>query len=140
MTMKVEATNGPLKFHFSDGSEVRLTPGRPVELPEDRAERLLIKLPGRVRVLPSTDPAICECPSEPIIIEPAPESTRQRPVFWQSMADGRIHGPARVTDLARAGEEFWLWIEYQGQGRWIRDILLRSRAQFEAQRSGEGQP
>lgn len=34
------------------GGEVRLEPGKPVGLPNERAKRLLAKAPGRVRVVP----------------------------------------------------------------------------------------
>lgn len=34
------------------GGEVHLEPGKPVDLPDDRAQRLLAKAPGRVRVVP----------------------------------------------------------------------------------------
>lgn len=34
------------------GGEVRLEPGKPVDLPDERAKRLLTKAPGRVRVVP----------------------------------------------------------------------------------------
>ena len=33
------------------GGEVRLEPGKPVDLPDERAKRLLAKAPGRVRVV-----------------------------------------------------------------------------------------
>ena len=39
------------------GGEIRLEPGKPVELPDERAKRLLAKAPGRVRVVsPSIQP------------------------------------------------------------------------------------
>lgn len=34
------------------GGEIHLKPGRPIDLPDERAQRLLSKAPGRVRVLP----------------------------------------------------------------------------------------
>lgn len=86
---------------------------------------------------PNQERAVSQLPEEPVIMEPAEEAVRARPVFWESQ--GRIFGPATVTDFAKAGDEYWLWIEYRGEGRWIRDVLLRSRAQFEAQSKVEGQ-
>jgi hypothetical protein len=52
--MKVECVGPPLIYRWPKG-EVRLVPGHPVELPEDRATRLLEKAPGRVRVVNSAD-------------------------------------------------------------------------------------
>lgn len=50
--MLIEATVKPLTYRWPQG-EVRLEPGHPVELPDDRAQRLLEKAPGRVRAVPS---------------------------------------------------------------------------------------
>ena len=36
------------------GGEVHLEPGTPIDLPDDRARRLLDKAPGKVRVIPPT--------------------------------------------------------------------------------------
>ena len=52
--MKIECIGPPFVYRWPDG-EVRLVPGKPVELPEDRAARLLEKAPGRVRVVESVD-------------------------------------------------------------------------------------
>ena len=38
-------------YHRWPDGEVRLTPGQPVDLPDDRAARLLAKAPGRVRAV-----------------------------------------------------------------------------------------
>ncbi|TSA02155.1 MAG: hypothetical protein D4R81_05185 [Nitrospiraceae bacterium] len=48
--MLIEATGKALTYRWPHG-EVRLEPGRPVELPDDRANRLLAKAPGRVRAV-----------------------------------------------------------------------------------------
>jgi hypothetical protein len=48
--MLLEATGKPICYRWP-GGEVVLTPGRPMELPEDRAWRLLERAPGRVRVI-----------------------------------------------------------------------------------------
>ena len=47
---KLDAVDAPVVFRGRWG-EVRLIPGQPVELPDDRATRLLGKAPGRVRVV-----------------------------------------------------------------------------------------
>lgn len=48
--MLVEAIGKPITYRWPEG-EVRLEPGKPVELPNDRARRLLDKAPGKVRVV-----------------------------------------------------------------------------------------
>lgn len=51
--MKLEAIGTPLTYRWPGGS-VYLEPGRPVDLPEARAQRLLDKAPGKVRVITPT--------------------------------------------------------------------------------------
>ena len=46
---------GPAFTYSWPGGTVRLAPGYPVELPEDRAARLLAKAPGRVRIMAHHD-------------------------------------------------------------------------------------
>ena len=48
--MIIECIGSPFTYRWPTG-EVRLVPGQPVELPDDRAARLLEKAPGRVRVV-----------------------------------------------------------------------------------------
>ena len=48
--MKVEAIGKPLIYRWPSG-EIRLVPGQPVELPDDRAARLFAKAPGRARAV-----------------------------------------------------------------------------------------
>lgn len=121
--MLIEASS-PLTVRLPSG-EIHLTPGQPVELPDEQAKRLLEKVPGKVRAVSSP---------EPITIEPA--SPNAKPVYWER-ADGRIYGPARVTDLAKVGtgatEQFWVIVEYQGQPSWLRSDRLRSKRAFEQQ-------
>ncbi len=50
--MLLEAVEKPIIYRWPQG-EVRLEPGKPVELPDDRAQRLLEKAPGKVRAVPS---------------------------------------------------------------------------------------
>lgn len=49
--MMVEAIGEGFTYRWP-GGEVRLKPGEPVDLPDERARRLLTKAPGRVRVVP----------------------------------------------------------------------------------------
>src|SRR4029078_6910404 len=46
--MNIECVGPPFTYRWPEG-EVRLVPGQPVELSDDRAVRLLQKAPGRVR-------------------------------------------------------------------------------------------
>ena len=50
--MKVEALV-PFTYRWP-GGEVHLEPGKPIDLPDDRAQRLINKAPGKVRVCPPT--------------------------------------------------------------------------------------
>ena len=52
--MIIECVGAPFTYRWPTG-EVRLTPGRPVELPDGRVARLLEKAPGRVRVVELTN-------------------------------------------------------------------------------------
>ena len=45
---------GPAFTYRWPGGEVRFEPGIPVDLPDDRARRVLSKAPGRVRVIAPT--------------------------------------------------------------------------------------
>lgn len=47
--MIVECVGDAFTYRWP-GGEIRLEPGKPVELPDERAKRLLAKAPGKVRV------------------------------------------------------------------------------------------
>lgn len=49
--MLVEAVNKTLRVRWPDAVEIRLVPGRPVAVPEDRARKLLQMAGGRVRIV-----------------------------------------------------------------------------------------
>lgn len=51
--MLIEAVNHPILCRFP-GGEIRMEPGKPVDLPEARALRLLDKAAGKVRVIAPT--------------------------------------------------------------------------------------
>lgn len=51
--MLIEAIGNPLTYKWP-GGEVHLEPGRPINLPDDRAQRLLSKAPGKVRMVTPT--------------------------------------------------------------------------------------
>lgn len=122
--MKVEAIGEPFVYRWP-GGEVRLEPGKPVELTSERAEKLLARAYGRVRAVEA---------AETVVIEPAANNARQ--VFWEQ-ADGRILGPAVPEFLAKVGDgpraTFWIVVTHDGQPRWVRSDRLRSRRQFQTQ-------
>ena len=127
--MRLEAL-APFTYRWP-GGEIHLEPGRPVDLADDRARRLIQKAGDRVRVIES----------DPIVLEPA--SATARPIYWESM-DGTWYGPAIPEYLERTGtgdhEQFWVITTYQGAIRWIRADRLRSRQAFEATRTGRDDP
>jgi len=51
--MLIEAVNHPILCRFP-GGEIRMEPGKPVDLPKARALRLLDKAPGKVRMIEPT--------------------------------------------------------------------------------------
>ena len=51
--MRLEAIT-PFTYRWP-GGEVHLEPGRPIDLPDERAQRLLNKAPGKVRVVESAN-------------------------------------------------------------------------------------
>lgn len=54
--MIIECIGSPFTYRWPTG-EVHLEPGKPVDLPDERARRLLDKAPGKVRVcLPAIQP------------------------------------------------------------------------------------
>ena len=120
--MKLEAIGKPFIYRWP-GGEVRLEEGKPVDLAQDRAERLLNKVGDRVRVV------------EPIVIEPAHPNAR--PVYWER-STGEIVGPAAPEFLVQTGSglkstDYWVVLKYEGHVIWIRSDFLRSKIQFEQQ-------
>jgi hypothetical protein len=93
--MLVVAITKPIRYRWP-GGEARLVPGKPVDLPEDRAKRLLKKAAGKVRVVGALFRAPGACMTC--------GSTR----FWLSVHEklvcGICHPPASPT-LVRE----WLW-------------------------------
>jgi hypothetical protein len=45
---------GPAFTYRWPGGEVHLEPGKPIDLPDERAQRLLSKAPGKVRIVTAT--------------------------------------------------------------------------------------
>ena len=121
--MLIEASS-PLTVRLPSG-EVHLTPGKPVELPDEQAKQLLAKVPGKVWAVH---------PPELIIIEPAHPNAR--PVFWERNT-GEIVGPAQPEFLAKVGEgsnaSYWVVAQFEGVPIWINSVVLRSKRDFETQ-------
>ena len=125
--MLIEAIQRPIQYRLLDGSNIRLAPGYPVDLPEEQARTLLTKAPDRVRLATAQ-----QTEREEFLVEP---SVCKSPVYWESM-DGPIRGPATVTHMAtettaRGLKRFWLCITYGDSWSWIHEDLLRSRAAFD---------
>lgn len=49
--MIVECVGDAFTYRWP-GGEVHLEPGKPIDLPDERARRLLLKAPGKVRMIP----------------------------------------------------------------------------------------
>ncbi len=54
--MLVEAVARSIRYHLTNGREVRLVPGRPVDLPDIQARKLLAKAKGKVRLAEPANP------------------------------------------------------------------------------------
>jgi|SRR5215831_1078305 len=115
--MLIEALT-PLKVRVN-GRELLLDPGRPQDLSDDEARRLLAKVPDQVRVV-----------SEPVVIEPARrlDDTAVQPIYWEDCT-GRIIGPAVPEFVAEAAGGIWI-VTTAG---WVSAKQLRSRQAFEGQ-------
>jgi hypothetical protein len=128
--MKLEAVGKPFTYRWP-GGEIRLEPGVPVDVPDDRAVKLLAKVGAKVRAVQSD-----------VVIEPAtrPDGNPISPVYWED-ATGKIVGPAVPECLAHVGAEFWMVTTFAGHTRWIRSDRLRSiKAFLEQAEVREGNP
>jgi hypothetical protein len=161
--MRIEATGKPIRYRLRSGQEIVLHPGVPTEIPDRSAKELLAKALGRVRLvdppqtpsLPPQGPGTAGTAgtdahgtyplyplypppdrrerepreAESLIVEPV--ETPLKPVYWES--DGKIIGPGQVSHVAKAGEAFFLCVDFEGSWRWINSDLLRSRQAFDRQ-------
>ena len=85
--MLLEAVDCPIRYRLADGHEIRLEPGHPVDLPDDRARKLLAKAPGKVKLA-----SICQpCLNPGTWID------------WDSPLFGRLRG-----ELLGVREDAWL--------------------------------
>ena len=87
-------------------------------------------------VIGSVSPTATPAPTEAVTVEPAAENPR--PVYWER-ADLSIVGPGRPEFLAKVGSgpkaSYWVVALYEGQPVWINSMQLRSKRQFEQQRT-----
>ena len=60
--MKLEGVGAPFTYKWP-GGEVRLEPGKPIDLSPERAAKLIAKVPGRVRLVERAETVVIE--SEP---------------------------------------------------------------------------
>ncbi|NGZ11162.1 MAG: hypothetical protein CV088_17580 [Nitrospira sp. LK70] len=118
--MKLEATGKPFIYRWP-GGEVRLESGKPIDLPPDRAAKLLARASGRVRQVEPPDPTVIEFAS-PIA----------KAIYWER-GDTSISGPATPLFLEQVGHDSVLVVEYRGDLISINANTLRSKHQFETQ-------
>ncbi len=124
--MRLEAIGKAFLYRWP-GGEVRLEPGKPIELPPDRAAKLMARASGRIRQVEL---------EKSVLIEPA--APNARPVWWED-ANGLLCGPAIPEYLAKTGgslsEHFWVVVTHEHIIRWIRSDRLRSKPS--GKKSGE---
>jgi hypothetical protein len=107
---------------------LELQPGTPCELPDEDAERLLAKIPERVRAV-TTD----------MTVEPAikPDGSPLSAVYWES-GDGTIRqGWPVLFGMERVGEarRFWIGVEYDNREfAWVHETRLRNAASYQTQK------
>ena len=56
--MFVEAIDHPIRYHLTNGREVRLVPGQPVDLPDIQARKLLAMVPEKVKLTSTRLPCL----------------------------------------------------------------------------------
>lgn len=121
--MRIEAVGKAFVYQWP-GGQVRLEPGKPVDLPDDRAAKLLARAGSRCRIV-----------LEPIAIEVA--APNAKPIFWER-GTGEILGPATPEFLAQVGlgvksTDLWVVADFAGMPVWVRTDRLRTKKQFETQ-------
>ncbi len=116
--MKIEALR-PLHLRRAAG-DLHLRIGESADLSIEEVAKLP---PGRVRIVQDAE----------VVMEAAlkPDGSPLSPVFWERA--GAIVGPGIPEFLAKAGEEFWIVVQFRGQACWVNANQLRSRQQFEDQ-------
>ncbi len=125
--MKIEALH-PLHIRRASG-DLHLRPGCPVELPDEEAEKLLKKVPGKVRIVTEGGTT-----SEPAVTA---DGFPLKPVYWER-GDGSIVGPGQPEFFARIGcgnreEDFWLVVLFDGETAWIRSDRMCTKLRYDQQ-------
>lgn len=111
-----------------NGTRQVYRPGDRLVLTADQATKVLAKWPDRLRPVDT----------EPVIVEPAlkADGSPLTPVYWES-ATGQILGPAVPEFFGAVGvgeaTTFWIVTTYQGETRWIRSDLLRTKQAYDEQ-------
>lgn len=123
--MKIECTGAPFVYKWP-GGEVRLEPGRPIDLSPERAAKLLAKAPGRARLVER---------AETVVIES--DDTDANTIYFYRGSAGAILGPARVQFVSKVGEgsaaQFWVFVTLDGLPISLNSTQLRSRKEYETQ-------
>ena len=103
--MLIEALK-PLTVKLPAG-DLQLKPGCPVNLAEDRALKLLAKVPGKVRM-----------------IQPHALAFQLGDLIrWQGM-DGKVRGPAVVEHVTLCDWRLWAFVRYDGIERWVSEVII----------------
>ena len=76
--MLIEAVDHPIRYRFS-GGEIRLEPGRPVEVEPERAVKLLARAGAKVRAVGA--------PSSDVVLEPASPTAPLHPGWLVAYRD-----------------------------------------------------
>ncbi len=121
----------PIKLRLDDGDQV-LTPGQPVDLPDEQARLVLTRAAGKVRLIrePVRGPeGTCglACPgcgrSSPTLYRLAScwrcascvgPGAR---IWWETPRGPR--GPAGITDVVQNCDGVWCWAEGSGFAGWV---------------------
>lgn len=120
--MKIEAVGKAFLYQWPGGA-VRLEPGKPIDLPPDRAVKLLARAGDRVRQV------------APVTIQPAVrwDGSPLSGIYWER-GDRSISGPATPLLFEQVGNDCVLVIDYRGEWISINAGTLRSKRQFETQK------
>ena len=97
------------------GGDLQLKPGRPVNLAEDRALKLLAKAPGKVRMV------------EPQALAFQPGDL----IHWQTW-DGKIRGPAVVEHVTLFDGRIWAFVRYESIERCVSELIITAVERGEA--------
>lgn len=104
--MKLEAIGKPFTYQWP-GGQIRFEPGRVIDVPEDRAARIMAKVPGRVRPLedasltPPLKPGVC-------VEWLSPALTRQQGEVLAVYEDGTFEAFHPLTEIVCRMPTAWI--------------------------------